>query len=237
MTNSDIRRYEMFVRVRDFGEAHAALFPRSTLAQEQIAVVDAAVKALGSHAVTKMAASREGKSPKAAARVALLGRLEAIALTGRAIAKAKPELADKFRIPRSQPDQALITTGRLFATDAEMFKAEFLAHAMSKSFIDDLTKAVDDFEAAIQARDQNKGATAGVRALIKAALSDGMAAVSRLDAIVMNHFGSDPKLMAVWKRERRVGATRRRTSPAAAATPAASSSATAAAPTTTDGVS
>ncbi len=53
MTSSDIRRYEMFVRVRDFGEAHAALFPKASLAQEQFAAVAAAATALSGHAVTR----------------------------------------------------------------------------------------------------------------------------------------------------------------------------------------
>ena len=39
---------------------------------------------------------------------------------------------------------------------AEALKAEFLAHAMSETFIADLTKAVDDFEAAIQKRENGK---------------------------------------------------------------------------------
>jgi len=211
----------MFLRVRDFGEAHAALFPTSSLAQEQFAAVAAAVKALGGHAVTKMSTVRVGKSPKAATRLALIGRIETIALTGRAMALNKPELADKFRVPHPQPDQALITAGRLFAKDAEALKAEFLAHAMSETFIADLTKAVDDFEASIQERENGKAASAGVRASIKTAITGGMTAVTRLDAIVTNHLGNDPKVMAVWKRERRVGATRRRTAAAAEnATPA-----------------
>ena len=39
---------------------------------------------------------------------------------------------------------------------AEALKAEFLAHAVSETFIADLTKAVDDFEAAIQNRENGK---------------------------------------------------------------------------------
>jgi hypothetical protein len=219
----------MLVRVRDFGEAHAALFPKSTVAQEQFAAVAEAVKTLGEHAVTKMSAAREGKSPKAAARLALIDQLETLAFTGRAMAQDNPDLADKFRVPHPQPDQALITAGRLFAKDAEALKAEFLAHAMPETFIADLMKTVDDFEAAIQEREKGKAASAGVRASIKDALSGGMAAVARLDAIVTNHLGDNPKTMAVWKRERRVASSTRRRgasstnseTPAGPATPAA----------------
>jgi hypothetical protein len=212
----------MLLRVRDFGHAHAALFPTSSLAQAQFAAVDAVIMAVSLYAVTKMSAKRDGKAPKASARQALLDRLEAVALTGRALAKTQPDIADKFRIPHPQPDQALITAGRLFAKNAEAFKPAFLAHAMPESFIVDLTKAVDDFERAIQERGNSRAESAGVQASIRRALADGMAAIARLDAIVSNHVGHDPKLMAAWKRERRVAATRRR----GAAQPAPASSPT-----------
>ncbi len=168
-----------------------------------------------------MSAAREGKSPKAAARLALIDHLQTIALTGRALAQNTPELADKFRVPQPRADQALITAGRLFAKDAEALKAEFLAHAMSETFIADLTKAVDDFEAAIQERENGKSESTGARADIRKALTAGSAAVARLDAIVTNHLGNDPKTMAVWTRERRVGAVRRRKGAAAESAPAA----------------
>jgi len=125
-----------------------------------------------------MSAAREGKSPKAAARLALIDHLQTIALTGRALAQNTPELADKFRVPQPRADQALITAGRLFAKDAEALKAEFLAHAMSETFIADLTKAVDDFEAAIQERENGKSESTGARADIRKALAAGSAAES-----------------------------------------------------------
>ena len=210
MTSSDIRRYEMLLRVRDFGQVHAALFPLSSVAHAQFAAVDAVTRAVGEYAVTKMSAKRDGKAPKASARRALADRLEAIALTGRALAKTQPDIADKFRLPHTRRDQALITAGRLFVKNAEALKPEFLAHAMPESFIADLTKAVDAFEEAIQERDNSRAQSAGVQASIRRALADGMAAIVRLDAIVSNHVGDDPQLMAAWKRERRVAATRRR---------------------------
>ena len=218
MTGSDIRRYEMLLRVRDFGQTHADLFPASSVAQAQFAAVDAVIKALSAHSVAKMSAKRDGKAPKASARQVLITRLEALALTGRALARTQPDVGDKFRIPYPQPDQALVTAGRLFARNAEALKGEFLAHAMPEMFIADLTKAVDDFEAAIQERDNHRAASAGVQASIKRALADGMSAVVRLDAIVANHAGHDPKLTAVWKRERRVTSARRRATPQPAAT-------------------
>ena len=53
-------------------------------------------------------------------------------------------------MPVAHSDQALITAGRLFAQAAEAFKAEFIAHALPKTFIADLTALIDGFEDAIR---------------------------------------------------------------------------------------
>ena len=222
MTNSETRRYEMLVRIRGFGEAHTDLFPKSSLAREQFAAVAAVVKELSAHAVAKMSAAREGRGPKTAARAVLLERLEAVALTGRAMAQNTPGFGDKFRLPDPQSDQALITAGRLFAREADAFKRAFVAHAMPSSFIDDLNQAVDEFESAIHERESGKAESAAARACIKTTLATGTAAVVRLDAMVTNHLRDDPKMMAIWKRERRVGnPARRRSAPAAPVAPVA----------------
>ena len=68
MTSMETKRYEMLDRVREFGDAHADLFPESSRAREQFAAVGAAVKELSAYAVKKMSAAHEGSRQKAAAR-------------------------------------------------------------------------------------------------------------------------------------------------------------------------
>ena len=46
MTSIETRRYEMFVRVRDFGETHGNLFPESSVAREQFATVECSSEAV-----------------------------------------------------------------------------------------------------------------------------------------------------------------------------------------------
>jgi hypothetical protein len=86
MTTIETRRYEMLVRVRDFGEAQLDLFPASSVARDQFGAVGAAVRALSTHAVDKMSATREGRN------------------TG---------VEDKFQLPDSIIDQGLLTAGRV----------------------------------------------------------------------------------------------------------------------------
>jgi hypothetical protein len=87
MTTIETRRYEMLVRVRDFGEAQLDLFPASSVARDQFGAVGAAVRALTTHAVDKMSATREGRNVKPLARHQPLEHLVAVRLTARAIAQ------------------------------------------------------------------------------------------------------------------------------------------------------
>jgi hypothetical protein len=74
MTIIETLGYEMLVRTVDFGKEHINRFPESSLAREHFATAAAAVTQLSTHAVTKLSAAQEGKSPKAMAREALRDR-------------------------------------------------------------------------------------------------------------------------------------------------------------------
>ena len=219
MAAIETRRYEMLVRVRDFGDVHGDLFPTSSLAREQFTAVAAAVKVLSEYSVRKMSAKQEGKRTKAMAREALLDRLEATARTARAIARDTSGFEDRFHVPSPRSDQALLTAGRLFARDAEVFRDQFLAHAMPQTFVADMLGVVDTFERAIHDREAGKGGQTAARASMEAALASGAAAVQKLDAMVTNHLRDDPETTALWRNVRRVGHPRRTRSAAAASPP------------------
>jgi len=222
MTATETRKYEMLVRVRDFGNTHRDLFPGSTLAREQFATVSEAVKELSEYAVKKMSAKQEGKRTKATAREALLDRLESISRTGRAIAWDTPGFEDRFHIPRRRSDQDLITTGRLFARDAGTFRDQFLAHAMPETFVAELLELVETFEQAIREREAGKGGQTAARASMHATLESGIAAANKIDAMVTNHLRGDTTTTALWRSVRRIGKPRRPQSTAAASPPAPS---------------
>jgi RecA/RadA recombinase len=230
MKTRETRRYEMLVRVSDFGKAHGDLFGESSPAAKHFATVAAAVKELSGHAAVKMSAAREGRSNKATAREALLESLVTIGRTARAIADETPGLEDKFYLPDPQTDQALITAGHVFANDAEQYRSTFVAHALPKAFVDDLHELVDRFEQAIHDREAGKDDHATARANIEAALSSGTAAVNKLDAIIANQLRDDPGTMAAWRRDRRIGYPRYKKAVAGADPPASATAQAAAGP-------
>src|SRR5437870_3746571 len=114
----DIRRYEMLVRVRQFGAAHPDAFPATSLGGQMFAAVGLAVDALdqqGASQVPGLGAAKEATASKAAARAALHETLDAVSHTARALALDTPGLDDKFRLPRSRNDQRLLNAARAFA--------------------------------------------------------------------------------------------------------------------------
>jgi len=203
MTTEQTRRYEMLVRVRDFGSAHADLFPEPSLARQTFVSVGEAVRQLNEHTVSKMAAV-QGTTTKAVARAALHERLVALSQTARVIAVQSPGLEERFLMPNTPSDLVLLTTARVFAHDAEPLEKQFVDHAMPKTFLADLREATGRFEQAIHNCEAGRDERAAARAAIAAVLDSGLSAVRALDAMVANRLRDDPTMMVAWKRARRL---------------------------------
>jgi hypothetical protein len=205
MNTIDRRRYEMLVRVRDFGEQYGHLFPASSVARERLEAVAEAIAELDAQALTHMTASASALvERKRIARDALVARLRRIAHTARVLATGAPGLGREFEVPTDASDQRLLTTGRKFARDVEPFSRQFLAHGMPATFVADLNALVDSFERARHDQGLGREARHAARASTHAAVSSGMAAVRSLNAVVVNHLGDDAVTSTVWNRERRI---------------------------------
>ncbi|MBI3493147.1 MAG: hypothetical protein HY047_15415 [Acidobacteria bacterium] len=207
MDTMETRRYEMLIRVRDFGAAHPDLFPAGSLGRKMFAATATAVEELGQQAATQVSgrgAAREGSSSKAAARAALRGALGAISRTAHALALDTPGLDNKFRLPFTHAGQALLNVGRAFVQDARPLSAEFVAHGLPTTFLRDLEANIQRFDAAIRDHAEGIGTRIAARTAIDAAIGAGLTAIQRLDAIVVNRLRDDPATFAAWERARRV---------------------------------
>jgi hypothetical protein len=203
----DIRRFEMLVRVRDFGDAHKDVFPAPSLAGPMFAAVGAAIAELNQQAASEVSgrgAAREGTAAKSSARADLRKILEAISQTARAMALDTHGIDDKFRMPRGGGDQRLLNAARAFAQDAQPFADAFVAHAMPATFLTDLQADIERFEQAMRDHSAGKETHIAARAAIDAAIDKGLTAVQHLDAIVLNQFRTDPSTLAVWASARHV---------------------------------
>jgi len=206
MNTIERRQYEMLVRVREFGGGYGHLFPASSVARQNFAIVAAAVKELDAQAVAHMTARVSARAHrKTLAREALAARLQAIMRTARVLAAETPGLDQQFQVPPPRAkDHMLLTAARKFARDAEPFSRQFVAHGMPATFVADLDALVDDFERALRDRRLAHDARRAARASMTAAVSAGLSAVRSLDAIVINHLRDDAVTRTVWARDRRI---------------------------------
>jgi hypothetical protein len=221
MKDSETRRLEMFIRVRQFGAAHAQAFAAVARGVEVFAELDSEIKELEGHASAQHSGKRavkEGTTLIATAREELREDLEAIQQTARSMSVTMPGLNDKFRLPRKARDQELLAVARSFAQDAAPLKAEFARRGLRADFVDDLNADIGAFAESIDGRAQKAGERVSATVAIDGAVERGMNAVRELDAIVRNVFRNDAATLAEWTSASHVERPARGTKPETTAT-------------------
>jgi hypothetical protein len=209
MTNDQTVRFEMLVRVREFGEKHQNLFPEGTEGKDALGVIVDAVAQLEAQAKSKAASEREGVGAKAGARQALSRQLEDIARSARVIAADTPGFDGAFTLPRPRSDQKLLTSGRAFIDAAGAAKDRFIRFGMAADFVATLSVAVDVFADAVRTLESGRIDTTQARKDISATLKTAIAAAQRLDAFFANVCRNDPATLGVWQECRAVDYGRR----------------------------
>jgi hypothetical protein len=207
----DVRRYAMLTRVKEFGAAHADLFPAESLGASTFTELGVLVNRINAYVATESSGHsevRKGGLAKASARAALRLWVDRIVKTARGLAVDNADAAGAFRPPATLSDHELLTTAQRFVSDATPLSAAFVAHGLPGTFIADLQAAVDAFARAFNARASAKETHVGARAGIRATLDSAFTLLQRLDAIVENRVGGDPDLTAAWRATRHVEAAR-----------------------------
>ena len=207
MKDTERRRYEMLVRVRDFLGMNTAAFPAATMGGQLFAALAGVVEELDTHATAQMShqsAAKQGTTSRAVARAALREDLEAIARTARVMALDTPGLEDRFRLPRGSNDQTLLSAARAFAADALPLKPQFIQHELPANFLEDLNSDIADFEQAISNQGLSTGAQIAATEAIDDAIDRGLMTVRKLHAVVRNKFANDPATLAAWTSARHV---------------------------------
>lgn len=207
MEDTELRSYEMVLRVRTFLSEEAVRFPAGSLGAELAVRVSNAATELGDHVARQISGStsaRQGTATKGVARDALQDSLERIRRTARAMARTMPGLDSKFRIPRNSTDQELIGTARAFAADALPLKADFIRYSMPATFIDDLNDHIEEFETALTLQQTARGTHVTAKAGINESLEDALDAIRQFDGIMPNVFHDNPARLAAWTSARHV---------------------------------
>jgi hypothetical protein len=202
MKNLEVRILEMLISVRQFGGAHADVFPAGSRGAELLAAVGAAIvdlESLSSTQTSHARAAKEKTAQKNAAVNALREEMEAVSRTARVMAQASPGLQDKFRMPRKAGAQTLLLTARAFETDAEPLKAEFMRRGLAANFFESFRSRIEAVELIIDGMAQKSAARVSATAAVAEAAERGRLAVRELDAVVQNTFRGDPARLAEWE--------------------------------------
>jgi hypothetical protein len=200
------RRYEMLLRVKDYGVQHADSFPLNSLGQQlfmELEVIMGEIEQLAADQQSNERAEREGTTNRGEARTDLREDMEAISDTARAMAMDTPGLEDKFRMPRGRiPDVDLINIARAFAADAFPLKAEFIRHELPANFLEELNAHIEAFEQAIDRQQRSRRSRLSSTTGLDDAIERGGDKVPQLNAVVRNKFRDDPAKLAEWQSAR-----------------------------------
>jgi peptidyl-tRNA hydrolase len=196
-------KHEMFVRVRDYGMAHAALFPESSTGSQTFARVTAAVAAIDDHLKNRVVARADARKVKATTRAAVLDGMKTLALTARRVTRPEPGTSP-FRMPKRRTVKVEIATARAFIAEAEKRHEQFVRFGLPSTFVSDFGALVDDLQRAVDVRLSSRTGRRQAQAGIETALAEGLEAVRDLDAIVAIATRQDPVVYAAWQTARHI---------------------------------
>lgn len=216
MTREQRYKYEMFVRVRDYGTAHRDLFPESSTGGRTFAMVAAALARIDEYLKNHILARAEARRVKVATRAAVFNYMKTITLVARRATRHEPS-ASPFRMPQRRSLKVDVSTARGFIDAAAPRQAEFIRLGLPATFISDFRALVDTLQEAADTRLSSKTVRRHALAGLATALADAFDAVHELDVVVALATRNDPTRFAAWQSARRIegqGAKRARTTKA-----------------------
>ena len=117
MTRDQRSRYEMFVRVRDFGTAHRDAFPASASGGQMFDEVTTAVATIEDQLKQRVLARAEAQRVKKTTRQAVVRYMRAVARTGRQVTASESGM-NPFRLPERLSASSVLSTARAFIQEA-----------------------------------------------------------------------------------------------------------------------
>lgn len=196
-------KYEMLVRVREFGMAQRERFPESSNGGSTFMQVAAAVGAIDEHLKNRVLGRVEGRGVKPLTRAAVYEYMKTIAKASRRVTRGERDV-NPFRMPARRTLKVDITTARAFIEQATPRRDKFIAIGLPPTFISEFTALVDELQEAVDQRLASKTVRGQAQAGIAAALAQGFDHVLDLDVIVAMAARQDPVLAAAWRSARRI---------------------------------
>lgn len=202
MDNREIAKYNCFVSICSFGDAHTYKFPPAGFAGglfTQMKGVVARLDELGGDKVSASGSSRQTTVSKAVARSRLTETLGKMNLAANAMDVTSPGFDAKFRRLRERTDPSLLSAARAYHEDATPLEAEFIKYGMSAGFLAELTTEIADFSHATSEHQNHTQTGVSVTANVDDAIQEGLSIRHRLNAIVRITLSDDSGLLAAWQ--------------------------------------
>lgn len=201
MNDNERRRYDCFLRIKQFGIDNTADFTAIPIAVTNFGVITTEVAYLDTQGADQQDGfgdARGATEVKGTARENLRDEMSDISRTARSMEYEFDGIAERFRMPRNASDQNLLASGRAFFNEAGKNEEDFIAYGMSATFLTELEDAADAFEASFGTQGSAIDSHVEATAEIGEAISRGMVARRILDGVVRNVYKSNTGKTAAW---------------------------------------
>jgi len=198
MTRQQRQKYEMFVRVRNFGLVTRDVFPESSTGGLAFTMVAEAVAALEEHLSRLAVARAEARRIRTTTRRAVADAMRVLTTTGRRVAAAEPG-NHPFRMPRQQSAAVVLATARMLLEQAEQRQDGFARLGIPPAFLADFRRKVGDLELAINIQRDSRPSRQKAQAGLETAVARGVEGLRDLDVVVPNAMSDDPVRLAQWE--------------------------------------
>lgn len=196
----------MAERVRDFSKAHPSAdvtyAPVLGRLEERIARMEAVAKQQQGGLLTSHASVVRRRALRRRLHHELLRHLVTVADVA---AEEQPGLAERFLLPHGNAtNEAFRTFARKMLEQGQAQRELLAKHGLADKLLEDLTAAVDDFDASVAESNEGRRDHIGARAELKAVSDEVMQLVELLDGLNRYRFGGNAELRAAWESARRV---------------------------------
>lgn len=195
------RKFEMFLKVRDFFNARTAEFPADSVGGVLFAallLIIEQIEQLAAEKISVVGDVAQAIDIKGDAKDLVETLLQNIADMATTMAYEINGFEEKFRMVRNRSALNLISAGRAFAADAADYQADFIKYGLEANFITELTAATDALEAAYGETDESTQERIGKNAAFVPLIKDGTEKVKRLDPIVKIKYRNDAAALSAW---------------------------------------
>jgi hypothetical protein len=200
------RRLDMAVRARDFSRAHpstdATYAPVLGRLEEAVNRIERLARQEQDGQLTRRASAARRRGLRRRLHHDLLRHLVTVAHLA---AEEEPGLTQLFRLPDGNwSNEKFRTAARRMLDDGRGRAELFARYGLAEKLLDDLTAAVDDFDASVVESNEGRREHVGARAELKAVSDEVLRLVETLDGLNRYRFAGNAELRAAWDSARNV---------------------------------